>query len=211
MKKLLIIIGVVAVIAAVIASSRSNPENSADPVVLSGDGGVALTPEEQKEIAQDKEAVVSETAAARYTHPRLGFSFEKPQGYTVGSLKGEDGSEAIIVQPSPSVIPAKAGIQSGFQIFINPLDEPLELTPVTIQRELPGTAVDNPLKITLDGVSNAIMFGSNNENFGGKSSEIWFVYPEPAEGRPGNVYQITSYAEFAKQLQQIIGTWKFGK
>lgn len=193
MKKIIIIVGIVVVAGLVIASTRSNPGKDSSQAQ---NDGAPLTVEEQKVVEQDKAAVVSTTAAVRYTHPRLGFSFEKPEGYTVGSIKGDDGSETLVVQPSGG------NAKQGFQIFINPLDEPLDLTPQTVQRELPGTAVDNPLRITLDGVKNAMMFGSNNESFGGKSYEIWFA-------TNSYVYQVTSYAEFAKQLQQIIGTWKF--
>jgi hypothetical protein len=142
----------------------------------------------------ETEGVVSTTQAIRYVNSRYGFSFEKPQGYTVGSVPEEAG-ETILVQKNGSV-------QDSFQIFITELDHPVELTPTLIKSELPGTVVSNPVKIDLDGKGKGIMFSSNNDAFGGKSFEIWFA-------RDTRIYQITSYVGFAQQLQAIIGTWKF--
>lgn len=159
-------------------------------------------------------------AAARYVNKRYGFSFDKPEGYTVGVIAEGDG-EMILVQSNRSDMsdttdttykpytsdttykpytPDKS--QSGFQIFINQLGQPIELTPDFIKKDLPGTAVNNPLAIVLDDKGKGIMFDSNSEAFGGQSFEIWFVYNE-------YIYQITSYASFGDELKKIIGSWKF--
>lgn len=193
MKKLFILIGAVAVIVIAVAASRMAPTTGADSV--SAEPAVPLTAEEQQVINESKQAVVAAPQAARYVHPRLGFSFEKPQGYTVGSIGGADGAETLVVQPT------SGDVHKAFQIYISPLDTPISLTPEFIQKELPGTAVNNAKKITLDG-NSGIMFGSNNDSFSGKSYEIWFT------GK-GQLYQVSSYGDFAGQLQQIIGTWKF--
>lgn len=196
MRKILFVIAGVAVVGIILAVAVTKKDS---PVGAQDDASPVLTVEEQKEVEQDKAAVVSAPAAARYVHPRLGFSFEKPQDYTVGALKGDDGSETLIVQPTVG------DAKKGFQIFINPLAEPLELTPSVIKSELPGTSVNNAQAIVLDGKGKGMMFSSNNEAFGGKSFEIWFT----DGGAGSHLYQITSYASFATQLQQIIGTWKF--
>lgn len=171
---------------------RSVGDSAIDPDVQE-----PISAEEAVALAQQKAAVSQNTAAARYTHPGLGFSFEKPEGYVVGSIPNQDGTITLIVQPTD----LKRN-QEGFQIIASALDGPLELTPTLIKSELPGTTVSNPQKIVLDEIGKGIMFTSNNEAFGGKSFEIWFV-------ASGHVYQITSYAGFASQLQSIIGTWKF--
>jgi hypothetical protein len=195
MKKFTILIGIVFILIVVYGVAMDKVQIQPSDEVGSGESSVAPTAEELKEIQQDKAAGVSTTAAVRYQHPRLGFSFEKPAGYTVGSLRGDDGSETLIVQPAANTT------KQGFQIFINPLEAPIEITPQLVQKELPGTTVVKPLSIELDG-RKGMMFGSNNGAFDGKSYEIWFT-------DVSNVYQITSYAEFGPELQRIIGTWKF--
>lgn len=194
--------------------------------------------------------------AARYVNKRYGFSFDKPEGYTVGAMAEGEG-EIILVQsdktdttytsdttdtthktePSDTsdttYAPDKS--YSGFQIFISRLeqlldsagsnqDKPMELTPQFIRENLSGTAVNNPQAIILDGKAKGLMFDSNNEAFGGRSFEIWFVADLPNTSDrsdtsdktytsdttyPYLLYQITSYADFAPKLQKIMGTWKF--
>ena len=219
MKKIFIVIGilVLAVLIFVIASTRSNPENLDRRGEAPRDDSEVLTAEEKAELELDKQAISSETKAVRYTHPRLGFSFEKPAGYTVGALRDDSGAETLIVQRAS---PSGASAKDGFQIYITVLDEPLELTPNLIKSELPGTSVNNPLAINLDNKGKGIMFSSNNDAFGGKSFEIWFttsvIASLPAEEGDSAaiqpyLFQITSYAEFSAELQKIIGTWKFGQ
>lgn len=193
---IILIVGAVLIIAGIfLYRSRSSVVSNATDM---SDQSVSITPEQQQEVARDKAAVVSAPAAALYTHPRLGFSFQKPNGYTVGSLKNPDGSETLVVQPQ------SGQAHEGFQIYITPLDSPLEITPAQIQKDLPGTAINNPQKIVLDTIGTGMMFGSNNQAFGGNSFEIWFTVHD-------YLYQISSYGAFARELQQIIGTWKFQK
>ncbi len=155
------------------------------------------TPEEKQQLAEQKAALAASTSAIRYEHPTLGFSFEKPAGFSVGAIPGENGGQTLIVQPTSG-----GSAKQGFQIVISPLDGPMDLTPAFIKEQLPGTTVSGAQKIVLDGVGKGLMFSSNNETFGGKSFEIWFT-------AQNNVYQITSYQDFSKQLQGIIGTWRF--
>ncbi len=145
-------------------------------------------------------------APTRYTNAKYGFSFEKPAGYSIGAVPDAIG-ETLVVQSGatplvPSTPEGNAVKGLGFQIYITPLDEPVELTPAFIKTDLPGTSVVNPLKIKLDDKADGIMFESNSSAFGGKSYEIWLTYN-------GRLYQITSYASFAEELKKIVGTWKF--
>ncbi len=172
---------------------------------------------EQEANAQAEAAVNSNPAPLRYENKQYGFSFDKPEGFTVGALH-EDAGDSILVQPSAPAVTASssAAVQdpahSGFQIYISALDAPMELTPDLIKTEIPGISVNNAERINLDGKGKGMMFYSNSDSFGGKSFEIWFVV-SPDKTNPTNktdlLYQITSYASFAPQLQKIIGTWKF--
>jgi len=154
-----------------------------------------IDPAFQREIEKSY-GIESSAKAVRYTHPMYGFSFEKPDGYTVGSFNDGQGGETVVVQKTSNDV-----AKSGFQIYIYDALEPVELTPQLIKEELPGTNVNNPKKIILDGAPG-IMFDSNSSSFEGSSFEIWFIHQ-------GFVYQISSYSEFASELQNIIGSWKF--
>ncbi len=195
MKNKFIIFGGILAIAALLIAANNRPMSNTP--TLQVETAALPTAAEQEALRQDQAAVVSTVSAARYVHPRLGFSFQKPEGYTVGLLKGEDGSETLVVQPASAV-----SVKKGFQIFITQLDAPIDLTPNLIKSELPGTSVINAQKITLDSKGRGMMFESNNDAFDGKSFEIWF-----SDGIA--LYQISSYAAFSADLQRIIGTWKF--
>ena len=187
MKKIYIIIAIVLVVLIIGA------------VVYSGDGQPKLSPEEIAEIQLQREGEVgvdSSRTATRYVHPQFGFSFEKPEGYTIGVIPDGEDAQTVVVQNANS-----GNAEDGFQVYIYPTDEQVQLTPQLIQSDLPGTVVNNAQKIVLDDAPG-MMFESNNEHFGGSSFEIWFV-------REGYVYQISSYGAYASDLQGIIGTWKF--
>lgn len=165
---------------------------SSQPAGPSGE----LTAQERIEVArQEKEVgVVSQIERIRYEHKNPDFSFEKPDGYVVGVTE-QEGNKVIVVSN-------KTDSSAGFQVLISQLPGVAELTPSYIQAELPGIAMQDPKAIVLDGKGKGVMFSSNSEAFGGKSFEIWFI-------ADGYVYQVSSYASFAAELQNIIGTWKF--
>ncbi len=199
--KLILIVGAVVVVGGIVLLSlrSSHPESTDQTAGMDSGSAVGMTEEEKQVVADQKAAVSTTTAEQRYASAKYGFSFNKPAGYTVGALNDGTG-DTLLVQP------ATAGSNSGFQIYITPIDEPTTITPNLIKSQLPGTSVNNAQNIVLDGKGKGLMFASNNEAFGGSSFEIWFVYPNKAGG---NLYQITSYGSFAAQLQAIIGTWKF--
>lgn len=196
--KLIILVGIIILVAlgGVVLTRQGYAPAQAPDSDQAAVETAAPTAEEIQQVEEQKAALAPAAAAERYKHPTYGFSFEKPAGYSVGALPNEAGGQTLIVQPT-----SNAGT-NGFQIYISPLDEPIELTPTLIKEQLPGTSVNNAQKIVLDGIGTGMMFASNNEAFGGKSYEIWFT------GK-GNLYQISSYASFADTLQNIIGTWKF--
>lgn len=133
---------------------------------------------------------------AKYVHPDGLFSFIKPLNYTVGRTPDDQGRDVLLVQP------ISGDIKKAFQIGIAELDKPINLTPELIKRDIPDIEIRDAQKIVLDTKGTGLLFFSNNPAFGGKSFEIWFATNT-------HLYQISSYAEFADQLQAIIGTWKF--
>ena len=145
-----------------------------------------------KEIEEDKATLSTPVTAVRYENTKYGFSFEKPSGYTVGVLR-DDVGETLLVQ--------NAKISSGFQVYITPVDGPVILTKEQIQKDLPGTAVNNAKTFKLDGKADGIMFESSGS--AGDSFEVWFAYQN-------NLYQVSSYKAYAPELQKIMNTWKFG-
>lgn len=160
----------------------------------------ATQEEVRQEVEADKETLKTPVTATRYENTKYGFSFEKPDGYTVGVIR-DDFGETLLVQ--------NAKISSGFQIYITPLDGPTVVTKEQIQKDLPGTTVVNSKALTLDGKASGLMFESNNSSMPGGSFEIWFIYPESVEGVTAYLYQVSSYKAFAPELQKIMNTWNF--
>lgn len=140
------------------------------------------------------EEVPQDNGLRRYTNSEYGFSFFYPSILSLGQFSESNG-ETIVLQ-------GERAAQSGFQIYVFPVTEPVVLTPGFIEADLPGTVVTKPQKIELDGKAQGIMFESNNPAFSGKSFEIWFYYN-------GFVYQATSYLDQASLMQQVIGTLRF--
>jgi hypothetical protein len=192
MKKIIGTTGVVAtlIVIGLLVKSGGFMGSSNEPI------HAPLTTEEQQEVAEQKAAISPATHSGRYTHPGLGFSFDKPAGYTVGVVADADGSQTLIVQPFAG------DVRKSFQIFISPIQEAVELTPSLIKAELIDVSVLNAQKIVLDSYGKGMMFESNNDAFDRKSYEIWF-------STDTHLYQVTSYREFASELRSIIGTWKF--
>jgi len=153
--------------------------------------------EKSKEIIEQAEAQADQGI---FTHPTLGFTFSYPKEYKVGGFVEDAATQTILVQPKDE---SAAGLpdNAGFQIYINPFDEDIELDPARILQDIPDLKIAAPQKVALDGV-NGVAFISDNPAFGGKSREIWIVHG-------GYIYQISSYLEFSPWLEQIVGTWKW--
>jgi len=148
-----------------------------------------ISPEEDILIASPERSDWS-----RYQNQKYEFSVDFPNSLTLGNF-AEGEAHIFIFQSTRET-------RDGFQIMVSQLDEPLELTPETIAKDIPDLRIENPKKILLDNQGRGIMFTSDNESFGGNSREIWFVYHN-------FLYQVSSYGEFAPQLEAIINTWTF--
>ena len=126
-----------------------------------------------------------------YTHQRLGFSFEFPEGFKVGEFgEGIEGEEQILVQKN----------NVGFQLKITPFEEDIILTEQRIKEDIPDIVIKEPLQIKV-GEAIALAFLSESESLG-QTREVWWVYK-------GNLYQITTYTEFDETMVAILETWKF--
>jgi hypothetical protein len=132
-----------------------------------------------------------------YKSEALGFSFRYPEGLKITEFADEKGD----------VVLAEAEAGNEFQIFITPFDEQGPLTPERIKQDVPTAVVKNVLLSTIDKVP-AIVFESEEPGFGA-TFEVWFVWPESPQPHGNYLFQITSRAEFAEELSEILQTWKF--
>ncbi|MFA6315416.1 MAG: PsbP-related protein [Candidatus Paceibacterota bacterium] len=129
-----------------------------------------------------------------YTDQARGFSFKYPKGFDV-SVVPTDTNEAIIIQN----IETKVGVQ----IIVSPFEgKDVDVTATMIKSDIPKMQVNEPQELLIGDDRKGLAFVSNNENFGGKSREVWFVYG-------GNFYQISTYADLDDFLKGIFTTWQF--
>src|SRR3989344_2128233 len=120
------------------------------------------------------------------------FTFHYPAGFAVTRVPGE-GGEALLVKKSPAPNSAEQNLQSGkeipnskfeisggseFQIYISPYDDDIStFTLERIRADIPDIVIQEPQEILIakDKSEHALMFFSPNG--GGRTREIWFVYP----------------------------------
>src|SRR3989344_993891 len=130
-----------------------------------------------------------------YSNSRFGFSLKHPADFKVTEFPNEKGGETIIIQ-NPKT-------QIGVQIVVAPNQgQNIDITEELVRAEIPDMKISAGEKVVIDGGGKGLAFISDNEAFGGASREVWFVFR-------GNVYQISTYAEFDEFLKGIFGTWKF--
>jgi hypothetical protein len=159
---------------------KSDPTTTGDPSVLSG-----VSPQTIAEIAHYQYTQV-------YTNPTYHFSFKYPKGFTVSATNGLNNSYVILVEKLPSPV--------GVQILISSFNSPdLDMTPELIHESVPGLPIENPQVIDVGTPRKGLAFLSNNQEFGGKSREAWFAFE-------GNLYQISTFAEFAGLLNGVVAT-----
>jgi hypothetical protein len=129
-----------------------------------------------------------------FTHPTDKFSFKYPKDFTVSTIPG-DGNESILIQNAKTKI--------GVQILITPFSgDDIDITPDIIKTDVPDLKIDNPQELLIGPNRKGLAFESDNDSFGGHSREVWFVFR-------GNLYQISTYAEFDPFLKGLFSTWKF--
>ena len=133
-----------------------------------------------------------------YKNEQYGFSFGYPEGFNVSDFD-EGNGKVILVK--------KAASDNGFQIFISPFDESGPITKERILKDIPDMIISNEKEILVGG-EKALSFTSKDElglpagEAGGETREIWFVRSE-------NLYQISAFSSFEKELLKILATWKF--
>ncbi|MDO8566999.1 MAG: hypothetical protein Q7R58_02505 [bacterium] len=134
-----------------------------------------------------------------YVNSASRFSFKHPQGFTVTTLPAAGGDEAetiLLIESSDKKV--------GIQILISPYGADVDITAALIRADLPNIQIDNPQTVEIGSNSLGLAFLSDSQAFGGKSREVWFVFN-------GNLYQISTYAEYDEFLKGLFGTWQFAK
>lgn len=129
-----------------------------------------------------------------YENNDFNFSFNYPSDYKITEMKENN---TILIEPN-----ATSTTSQGFQILITPFDEADDvITADRIQSDIPDMAMENVKSVAV-GNNTAVSFNSDNEDFNGKSFEIWFAHS-------GNLYQLSGYAESQSLMEEVIGGWKF--
>ncbi len=132
-----------------------------------------------------------EVAKKTYEFPEYRFSFEYEDSFVITPVSLDVGGKIVFELLEP---------RKGFQITIFPFDEPGPPTEERIKKDLPGLAVLEAKSVSVAGVET-LQFKSVDESVGG-TFEVWFVYS-------GNFYQIQTYREFSRELQEIMKSWQF--
>ncbi len=129
-----------------------------------------------------------------YTNRTYGFSLQMPEGFVAAELPSDGTGSAITLQD--------AGGQ-GIQIYITPdVGDARVIRGRDVKSQIPDMEVSNEQEVEIGNDHRGVAFMSDNEAFGGKSREVWFVFK-------GDLYQISTYARLDPLLQAMFGTWKF--
>jgi hypothetical protein len=151
---------------------------------------LVMAPEREE---QSKTTLTEYKAGRRttYSHQRLGFSFDMPEGFSIGEFDNPvDESETVLVQKG----------DVGFQLVITPFDEDVILTEEVIRGDLPDIVIEQPIQIQVNNAI-ALAFISESESLG-KTREVWWIYR-------GHLYQISTYTEFDEVMVEILESWSF--
>ncbi len=128
-----------------------------------------------------------------YTSKKYRFTFNYPKEFHVSEIPTGDQDVILIQNPNKEV---------GAQILVSIAQEDVDLTADVIRKDLPDIEIGSPQKVEVGENRKGLSFVSDNENFGGKSREVWFIYD-------GNLYQISTYYEFDDFLKGLFKSWKF--
>ncbi len=129
-----------------------------------------------------------------YSNSDYGFGFKYPKNFSVTEAPGERGDIIVISDDLKKI---------GVQLLISPFEgEDIDMTVAEIKLEIPDITITEPQELLVGTSRKGLAFFSDNEDFGGKSREVWFVYK-------GNIYQISTYAEQDDFLKGLFGTWQF--
>lgn len=154
----------------------------------------SLNPENQRStpLDQDLTGQVSEKSAnmsETYSNSKYGFSFHYSKEFNTSEFSEGD-RDVILVKDETG---------DGFQISITPFDEPGPITKERILKDIPDMRINSDKEISVGG-EKALSFSSKEESL--ETLEIWFVHL-------GNLYQISAFASFEKQMMKILDTWRF--
>ena len=139
----------------------------------------------------------------QYKNDQYGFSFGYPEGFNISDFD-DGGGKIILVKNVGSSVSNISNIsnnsEEGFQIFIAAFDEPAPITKERILKDIPDMVISNEKEILVGG-ERALSFTSQDD-LGNETQETWLVHS-------GNLYQISVFPSFEKELLKIIKTWKF--
>lgn len=182
----------------------SRPAPSPDPRNTNADESAPILSGATAEALAD---IRSYEYTQTYVNSAFGFSFRHPQGFTVTAAPGTgaDGEAALLVESGDKKV--------GIQIVISPYGADVDITAALIRADLPNVQIDNPQAVEIGSHRLGLAFMSDNPAFcappepcaeggGGRSREVWFVFK-------GNLYQISTYAEFDEFLKGLFDTWQF--
>ena len=132
-----------------------------------------------------------------YVNSTFRFSFKHPQSFTVTTVPAAgdgDGETILLVESGDKKV--------GIQMVISPYGADVDITAALIRADLPDIKIDDPQAVEIGSNRLGLAFMSDSRVFGGRSREVWFVFN-------GNLYQISTYAEFDEFLKGLFGTWQF--
>ena len=129
-----------------------------------------------------------------YVHPEYGFTFKYPSN--LEKTEFEEGDGEIILFRSQD------GNKEGFQIYVSTYGEAEDLSIELIKRSALDVGITNDKKTQVGPDSiEAVQFDAEKSPTD-KTHEVWLV-------KDGIFYQMTSYQEYGKTLDEIMKTWRF--
>ena len=152
------------------------------PAPLTGSGQASSPQEVQNQAPPEGQKI--------YENGKYGFSFSHQKEFSVSEFT-EGGADVVLV---------RNGAANGvFKVSVSPFDEPGPITKKRILQDIPKMLISDDKEISVGG-KKALSF--TNKDTAGETFEIWFVYN-------GNLYQISAFPKFGKELDKILTTWKF--
>lgn len=135
------------------------------------------------------QAAKGEPGFKTYAHPKYGFSFSYPDGWSAEAFQ-DDGGDGVAVQNQ----------ETGIMILIYPFPEPGPISRERILKDVPDLKIKNEIVLKVAGL-DALGFETDEREFG-PTKEVWFVYN-------GFLYQISGATGSGAALEKIIASWKF--
>jgi|SRR3989344_3252966 len=181
MKKLILIIVILATVGFAIVKFTGEGEQSMESLVV---GDVILG--EVKKVDADTNTFV---------HKGYGFSLNFPSNMVASNFREGEG-EMINFQDNQN--------DDWFQVYITPWDEEEGISVERIKQDLPDISITAPQQVVIgprqqEGVGPVALIFFSQDSGLGDTREVWFI----AEG---NLYQITTYKRLDSMLGLILST-----